>query len=162
MWWALDVHYQDEACVVAGVGFSDFTTAWGSEAVLTVPGPPAPYEPGQFYRRELPLLERFLAGREVRGVVVDGYVWLAQDRPGLGAHLRTVMPDIDVIGVAKTGFRGSDDVAVPVLRGESTRPLWVTAEGVDLTQAATWIRRMHGEFRMPTLLKRVDALCRNG
>lgn len=162
MWWALDVHYKDEECMVAGVGFSDFTTAWGSEAVLTIPGPPEPYEPGQFYRRELPLLQRFLAGRDVAGVVVDGFVWLAEDRPGLGAHLRSAIPGIDVIGVAKTGFRGSEGVALPVLRGESTKPLWVTAEGVGVAQAAGWVQGMHGEFRLPTLLKRVDALCRNG
>ena len=49
-----------------------------------------PYEPGNFYRRELPcilsVLQMLPLSPEI--VVVDGYVWLASvDRPGLGARL---------------------------------------------------------------------------
>jgi len=35
-----------------------------------------------------------------------------------------------------------------------------TAEGIDTETAKQYIRNMHGEYRIPTLLKRVDALCR--
>ena len=42
------------------------------------------------------------------------------------------------------------------------RPLYVSAVGVDLVNAADNIRRMHGPHRLPTLLKQVDGLCRAG
>jgi deoxyribonuclease V len=48
-----------------------------------------------------------------------------------------------------------------VVRGtEAKRPLYVTAAGVGVDQAAAWVRSMHGPHRLPTLLKRVDRLCR--
>jgi deoxyribonuclease V len=37
----------------------------------------------------------------------------------------------------------------------------VTSVGVDTTTAARWIRGMHGEHRIPTLLARADRLCRD-
>jgi deoxyribonuclease V len=65
-----------------------------------------------------------------------------------------------VIGVAKSLFPGAP--ATPLLRGDSQRPLYVSATGVDLASAADNIRRMHGPHRLPTLLKQVDGLCRAG
>jgi deoxyribonuclease V len=38
--------------------------------------------------------------------------------------------------------------------------LFITAAGVSLERAADYIKAMHGPFRLPTLLKRVDQLCR--
>jgi len=64
-----------------------------------------------------------------------------------------------VIGVAKTQFAGAEPVEL-VLRGRSRTPLYVTAAGVDVADAASHIRAMHGPHRIPTLLKRVDQLCR--
>ena len=63
-----------------------------------------------------------------------------------------------VVGVAKQAF--ADGVAKPVLRGASKQPLWVTAVGTDVNSACERVRAMHGEHRIPTLLRRVDALCR--
>src|SRR5262249_3377341 len=126
--------------------------------------PAAPYLPGQFYRRELPCLLAVLAPRldEVRIVLVDGYVWLRDEHsPGLGAHLYEALGRrVAVIGVAKSCFQ-SAGVAKAVLRGGSKRPLFVTAAGLDLITAATCVRRMHGGYRIPTLLRRVDQCCRN-
>jgi deoxyribonuclease V len=124
----------------------------------------APYEPGAFYRRELPCLLAALAavGAPVSAVVIDGYVWLsAAGRPGLGAHLFEALGRATpVIGVAKTSFTGSA-FAEPVLRGGSARPLYVTAAGAVAADAARWIGEMAGPHRVPTLLKRVDRLCRD-
>ena len=50
--------------------------------------------------------------------------------------------------------------AVPVYRGISQTPLQVTAEGVSATEAAGWVASMHGDHRIPTLLKRADRLAR--
>jgi deoxyribonuclease V len=64
-----------------------------------------------------------------------------------------------IIGVAKTRFATATS-AVEVLRGLSNRPLFVSAVGLSENAAADCIRRMHGENRIPTLLKRVDTLSR--
>lgn len=63
-----------------------------------------------------------------------------------------------VIGVAKTRFAGAD--AIEVVRGDSARPLYVTAVGIDAAHAARCVTGMAGEFRIPALLQRVDALAR--
>lgn len=124
-----------------------------------------PYEPGQFYRRELPcLLAVFgeLAARP-RVIVIDGYVWLGDDgAPGLGAHLfQALGGEVAVVGVAKTRFRGADRVVAEVHRGGSRSPLFVTAAGIALGDVADCIRAMHGPHRIPALLKQVDRLCRD-
>jgi deoxyribonuclease V len=66
---------------------------------------------------------------------------------------------VAVIGVAKTQFQ-SASTAAAVMRGGSRRPLFVTAAGMELAVAARCIQTMHGPHRLPTLLKRVDRLCR--
>ena len=94
-------------------------------------------------------------------VVVDGHVWLDGDRPGLGARLHeTLGARAPVIGVAKNPFRGSTR-CVAVLRGTSKVPLWVSAIGTDVAEAADHVRAMHGPHRIPTLLARVDRLARD-
>jgi deoxyribonuclease V len=121
----------------------------------------AEYQPGEFYRRELPCLLAVLErGPAAEVAVVDGYVWLGPERPGLGAHLFEALGKrIAVIGVAKTRFAGAGE-AVPMYRGESRSPLYVTAAGVGVTEAAGWIARMAGPYRVPEMLKRVDQLAR--
>src|SRR6185369_8923571 len=121
------------------------------------------YEPGQFFRRELPCLLAVLKVLPTADVIlIDGYVWLGDgNKPGLGAHLyKSLSERTPVIGVAKTKFKGADSAA-EVLRGRSTRPLFITAAGMSQECAAAHIRSMQGLYRIPTLLKRVDSLCRN-
>jgi len=48
-----------------------------------------------------------------------------------------------------------------IFRGKSTNPLYITSEGIELEIAADLILNMHGIYRIPTLLKKVDQLCRN-
>jgi deoxyribonuclease V len=64
-------------------------------------------------------------------------------------------------GVAKSPFRTATH-AVPVLRGRSARPLFVTAAGMPLADAASVVRQMAGRFRLPDALRRADALARTG
>ncbi len=160
---AADVHYlrsgaaRAAVVVAADAAFS----AVLAEYTATVPAV-MPYRPGEFFMRELPPLRAVL--RRVRGlglVVVDGYVDLdAGGRPGLGAHVRAEF-GAAVIGVAKTPFRTATH-AVPVLRGRSRRPLFVTAAGMPLADAASLVRQMAGHFRLPDALRRADALARAG
>ncbi len=121
-----------------------------------------PYRPGEFFRRELPPLRAVLA--DVRGLgllVVDGYADLdPSGRPGLGAHAHAEF-GVPVIGVAKTRFRTASH-AVEVVRGSSSRPLFVTSAGMPPAEAASLVRRMAGPFRLPDALRRADALARGG
>jgi deoxyribonuclease V len=161
----LDVAYGDTAAAVAGALVLGWDADSASQTVVRrFEGPPASYEPGAFYRRELPLLLPVIAelATSVDAIVIDGYVWLEDNRPGLGGHLFASLGcRIPVIGVAKTRYR-NDTWSIPVLRGTSTQPLFVTSAGFQATEAAHCIRRMHGDHRIPTILALVDKAARDG
>jgi deoxyribonuclease V len=94
-------------------------------------------------------------------LVVDGYADLDPGgRPGLGAHADAEF-GIPVIGVAKSRFRTATH-AVPVVRGSSSRPLFVTEAGMPTADAADLVRRMAGRYRLPDALRRADNLARAG
>lgn len=124
-------------------------------------GTVADYAPGRFYERELPALTALLADADPLDVlVVDGYVDLdPTGRPGLGWHVWDAGLAPAVIGVAKTSFRAATH-AEPVLRGTSTRPLYVTAVGMPLADAAHLVRTMAGSARQPDALRVVDRRAR--
>jgi deoxyribonuclease V len=158
---AVDVGYPGSggargALVVAsGADFAEVLaerTAWVTEVM--------PYSPGLFFLRELPALRAVLAGAgTLRLVIVDGYVDLDPGgRPGLGAHVHDEFA-VPVIGVAKSFFRTATH-AVPVSRGASARPLFVTAAGIPLAQSVELVKNMAGRFRLPDALRRVDSLAR--
>jgi deoxyribonuclease V len=160
----LDVAYAVGAAGVACLLADTWTTAAPTmEISKCLPCAPADYVPGQFYKRELSLLRVVIDGLTSRPsmLVIDGYVWLgATDAPGLGAHLfeelHTATP---IVGVAKTEYR-NDTWSERVYRGESRKPLFVTAAGVETARAAALVASMHGKHRIPTLLKQVDRLAR--
>lgn len=162
---AADVQYLGDAGFVAAVAFPRWTDAAPEAEHGMLVRPVAEYEPGQFFKRELPCLLAVLGllSELPEAVIVDGYVWLdGAGRQGLGALLFEVLGgSVPVVGVAKRSFRGSAHASA-VLRGSSTRPLFVTAAGLPLGDAAAAIAAMHGTHRTPTLLKRVDQLCRQG
>jgi deoxyribonuclease V len=120
----------------------------------------AAYQPGEFYRRELPPLRAVLAGVDnVELLVIDGYVTLDPGgRPGLGAYAHAEF-GVPVIGVAKTRFTPAVH-AVPVIRGNATRPLYVTSAGIQPADAAELVRTMAGRFRLPDALRLADTLAR--
>jgi deoxyribonuclease V len=159
----VDVDYRDDGAVAGCVTFHAWSDAQPAGKAVVRMDRVEPYEPGQFFRRELPCLLAVLEaiGTKPDVVLIDGYVWLGDEQhPGLGAHLhRALGGTIAVVGVAKTQFVGVRTVA-EIFRGGSRSPLYVTAVGIDLSQAADHIRSMHGLYRIPTLLKCVDQLCR--
>lgn len=158
----LDVDYRDDQAVAACVIANDWTDAHPAAEFVETIAEVQPYVPGEFYRRELPCLSAVLNKvGDPEFVVIDGYVWLGPDKWGLGAYLHDSLNQMAaVIGVAKTRFHSADAVATPVVRGVSKSPLWVTSTGMDAVMAADSIRSMHGPHRIPTLIKRVDQLCR--
>jgi deoxyribonuclease V len=160
---AVDVHYRSlggarAAAVVAAE--ATFARIF-SERTAVIPEVEA-YRPGEFYLRELPPLRAALEGLTGLGLlVIDGYADLDPNgRPGLGAHAHREFA-VPVIGVAKSAFRTATQ-AVPVLRGTSARPLFVTAAGMPRGDAAEVVRRMAGRFRIPDALRRADELARIG
>ena len=134
---AVDVHYLNTggaraaAVLAADAAFAHVL----AEHTAVLPRVP-PCRPGEFYLRELPPLRAVLEDLSGLGrLVVDGYADLdPSGRPGLGgrAHAEFGLP---VIGVAKSRFRTATH-AVPVLRGSSVRPLFVTAAGMPVVTAA--------------------------
>lgn len=160
---ATDVHYTDAGAVAAGVLFDDWRAATPLRTVTRRFDTVEPYVPGAFYRRELPCLLGLLREHALQPdvVIVDGHVVLDDaGRPGLGKHLFDALDGrVAVIGVAKTAFIGMD-ARFEVRRGDSARPLYITAAGLPLDEAQAKIRAMHGAHRLPTLLKRVDRACR--
>jgi len=160
----IDVDYRDNdtRASVACLLFDSWSASEPTDVVQTIVTDVAPYVPGQFYRRELPCLLAVLAQAPAlpKLIIVDGYVWLGvPQKMGLGAYLHEALEQkTTIVGVAKNPF--VDSGAVPVLRGDSSKPLYVTAEGMSAQQAATHVQQMHGDFRFPTLLKLVDQLAR--
>lgn len=158
----LDADYREGKVVAACLLFDSWTAAQPvREIVVSVPAT-TDYVPGHFYQRELPALLAVLekVDEPLTTVIVDGYVWLASGRPGLGWYLWDQRGRRDaVVGVAKNPFV-ANDVALPVVRGESSKPLFVTAIGTEVADAAAHVREMHGPYRVPTLLKGVDQSCR--
>jgi deoxyribonuclease V len=158
---ALDAAYGETRAAAACVAFAD----WEDEFAITfahVAPISAEYESGAFYKRELPpLLQLMTLAPAPKAIIVDGYAWLSSDgRPGLGARLHEALAGAaPVIGVAKTPFRG-DDWSAQITRGESTAPLFITAAGMPLAEAASNIVRMHGDHRLPTHLKSADRIAR--
>ena len=160
---AADVHYlpaggaRAAAVVAADAAFSRLA----GDRIAVVPDV-APYQPGQFYLRELPPLRAVLDGLPDLGLlVIDGYADLdPEGKPGLGARAREEF-GVPVIGVAKTPFRTATH-AIPVLRGSSARPLYITAAGMPRADAADLVRQMAGRHRLPDALRRADTLARHG
>lgn len=164
---AVDVQYADQGAIAAAVVFDSWARGTAATEHFKWINTVRDYVPGAFYLRELPCLIDVLGDLDnvnvkIETVIVDGYVWLdGAGTKGLGAHLYDAMNhDVNVIGVAKTRFKGSSHAA-EVMRGTSAVPMYVTSVGVKREVAADCIQSMHGEYRIPTLLKRVDQLARS-
>lgn len=105
------------------------------------------------------MLEVLALVREpIDAILIDGYVSLG-NKPGLGAHLFDALSrKVPIIGVAKMRFHAA--AAEEVVRGVGDSPLFIMAADYDPKIAAAKVRSMHGPYRIPTLLKRVDRLSR--
>jgi len=154
----LDAAYSETSAGGACALFPTWDAAEPVHVLTYRQGVAAAYEPGSFYKRELPILLAVLnqLERPPETVVIDGYVWLDGDRrPGLGAFLYEALAQrTRVVGVAKTSF--GEAPCIPVVRGNSQRPLFISAAGMNVEEAARGVRTMHGRHRTPTLLRLVD------
>jgi len=161
---ALDVHYFKDHARAAAVGFNDWQASEPTQEFITTVKNVAAYESGAFYKRELPIILSLLKEHKLtpQTLVIDGYVYLdGIARAGLGKFLFDALDSkVGVIGVAKNPFEGIDE-AFAVRRGGSKRPLYVTSVGFNNELAKQYVKTIHGEHRLPTLLKLVDQLARD-
>ncbi len=158
---AIDVSYQENQALVAGVLFGAWDACEPSQVLFTRRADVAAYVPGQFYKRELPCILALLKTlkRWPAYIIVDGYVYLGRERrPGLGKYLYDALEgQVTLIGVAKSRFKHTPAVT-EVFRGGSRRPLYVTAAGLSESQAKDLIASMCGQHRVPAMLKLADKL----
>jgi len=163
MFICIDTHYFATRALVAGVVFKDIESGVIEKEYVRETGMAEEYRPGHFYKRELPGILELLKeiDCDIHTIIIDGFVWLSSDMvPVLGAHLFNALKGkIPSIGVAKSPYKDVA-MAVKVFRGRSTKPLYVTAVGMETAQAVRFIEKMHGRHRLPTLLKHVDTLSR--
>jgi deoxyribonuclease V len=163
---AVDVAYNGDTIAQAvGICFNDWLDTGPKKVIKEFVMGLEPYQPGEFYKRELPCILRVLSKitlSTIDTLIIDGYVYLDDlGKAGLGAHLYSYLrAQIPVIGVAKTSFADNTINVREVYRGESERPLYISAIGIDVDEAARSIKNMAGKYRMPTLLNRLDQLTR--
>ena len=160
---AVDVHYTSETGFAAGLGFDSPQSDKPASIFYATTTPIQEYIPGNFYKRELPCILNLLEQNKIIPsiIIIDGYVYLdGKTTPGLGYFLFNALSHrIPIIGVAKTAFINIHPECL-INRGKSKRPLYITSIGINLQNAKTIIASMHGNDRIPTLLKAADRICR--
>jgi hypothetical protein len=94
-------------------------------------------------------------------------VWLSEDgkelTKGLGARLNDAIKlrygiEKEIVGIAKNPYHVDIPNCHEVKHGlESEKPLYVTCSNVDNAKYySVLVSRMHGDYRIPTILKAVD------
>lgn len=157
---AVDVHYRTGKAHAVGVLFN-----WNNVNPIRIVNSTIKeveeYIPGEFYKRELPCLMEIINKIDLSSletIIVDGYVYVDNElNLGLGGKLwEALNKKVPVIGVAKTSFYSNKNTIKEIFRGESKKPLYVSAVGMDINEATKKIQEMEGDFRIPTILKYLD------
>ncbi len=166
----LDVHYQENpqtnktTASVAGIRFQGIAkNNILSKHTIQIDNV-APYQSGQFYKREMPCILALLAeiNEPYDCIIIDGYVYLdGEQKEGLGKHLYNHLANKkSIIGIAKNKFFDiSEDYAV--YRGISKHPLYVTSVDFDNGKALQIVKNLEGEHKLPNIVKMVDKLSRD-
>lgn len=173
---ALDSYYKDDICNTSLVVFENINS---SESIYTdtiYTKVTSDYIPGEFYKRELPGIIKILEKlkeehidiwNNVKIIITDSFITLKYGYEvwsGLGQHLadylKSIGEDKIIYGVAKSNFCDSHLISHAIFRGESSKPLYVQSTSGEHTGVAFMIKNMHGQYRIPTMLKLVDQLSR--
>jgi deoxyinosine 3'endonuclease (endonuclease V) len=162
---ALDTYYQNKKAKTVCIRFHHWTDEHAADIVTEELDNIEEYQPGSFYKRELPCILSILKKtslENIEAIVIDGYVLLDDaGKHGLGGYLYEALNrKIPVIGVAKTNYTNNTLHQREVYRGNSQRPLFITTLGTPPDTACSYIQSMHGPYRIPTLLKTLDTLTR--
>ncbi|MGP4733957.1 MULTISPECIES: endonuclease V [unclassified Psychrobacter] len=165
----LDVHYKEGqetdavTATVAGIRFEGIKQSRILNEYTVEVNDVAPYESGQFYKREMPCLLALInqIDEPFDAIIIDGYVFLdGVSKAGLGKYLYdNLVNKKPIIGIAKNNFYDiTEDYAI--WRGISKHPLYVTSIGINITTAKKMVSEMEGEHRMPKMVSDVDKLGR--
>lgn len=166
MIYCFDTYYGDDYAKTAVLGIENWDSSEPCFELSDIIHEVNEYESGAFFKRELPCLISIIDKINLEPskdiLVIDGYVNLSDDgKPGLGGYLFNELGGkVPVIGVAKNNFANLKNLKKTIYRSGSKKPLFVTSLGYDLQKASEKIIAMHGEFRIPTILKLVDQKCR--
>jgi len=160
---AFDTYYYENKAKTVCVEFDGWAALGPLKIYSEIREGVEDYIPGEFFKRELPCILSLIHQidlSDVEVIIIDGYVYVDDEmKPGLGLHLYNALQQkVSVIGVAKTNFKTLDKLKVPLLRGSSLSPLFITSVGLDLNIASKNITAMAGPHRIPTLLKILDSL----
>ncbi|BDR58229.1 endonuclease V [Xylocopilactobacillus apicola] len=158
---AIDVYYYPDRAKAVGILFENWKQSEPDEIITAFISDVAKYEPGSFYKRELPCILELLKQVDMFNlelIIVDGFVYVDNDqKAGLGKHLFDALnEEIPIIGVAKNPFAKNKKLVREITRGESKKPLYISSVGISILDSASNIQNMQGDFRMPTLLKMLD------
>lgn len=155
----LDVHYEPHRAISACVVFQNWRDHAPARLLRTETPAASGYRAGRFYERELPSLLAVLeiVREPLEAILIDGFVHLkGKPGKGLGAHLFDALASkATIIGVAKNPLITAHRF-LAVRRGRSEKPLYVSAIGCSLSEAAHIVVSMHGPHRIPTLIKIAD------
>lgn len=215
---ALDSYYKDDICNTSLVLFANINSSTPIYTDTIYTKVTSEYIPGEFYKRELPGIEKILTKfikehpdwwEELLCIICDSFCWLSREWeegeehsytekekewPGLGRYIGKFTQNhpgknifgedytIPIIGVAKSNFGTCDknEKTQIIYRGKSKTPLYVQQcwgfvhkycpEHTLIIEyhdyfgfknfAKDLIQNMHGEYRIPTMLKLVDELSR--
>lgn len=156
---AIDVYYIGDTAKAVGVLF-DWKDQTPQQVLTAHLNGIEGYVPGEFYKRELPCLLEIIEQVDIStlaAILVDGHVYISEMEYGLGGKLYEILNQkIPIIGVAKNSFHANRTTVKEVYRGESSKPLYVSAIGIDLDEVTESIKAMKGAFRMPDILKKLD------
>jgi len=163
MIYIFDSYYTDTEANTACVGISHWDSTTHAVVLSRKTVVSSDYISGQFYKRELPGILQIISELVLQPgdiIVIDGYVYLDdQLSNGLGGYLYEELGrSVPVLGVAKNKYRTLDRAYREVHRGKSSKPLFITAAGIDLDDAVAHLQQMAGAYRLPDMLKLADML----
>lgn len=165
MIYAFDTFYFEDYANTICLSFQDWKDGEETAIYREKTNITSDYESGTFYKRELPCILSILSQislKEGDVLLVDGYVTLNNEgKMGLGGYLYQELNErYPVVGIAKNEFSSPDSQRRNIYRGESKTPLFLTSKGIDVDALRPKIEQMHGAYRIPTLLKKLDQLTR--
>jgi len=160
---AFDTYYSDSKAKTVCICFDNWEDDTINDIYIESLECIEDYIPGEFYKRELPGILSILNNttlNDVKAIIVDGYVILDDSgKLGLGGHLyKKVGQKIPIIGVAKSNYRSLKIRKKEVYRGMSKKPLYITTLGMEINIAYEKIKKMKGDYRIPSLLMKLDRL----
>lgn len=159
---ALDVAYKGSQYKGVGIVFSEWTQGEPSEVIEIKGRNNAPYIPGEFWKKEVPILKELCKNLDqIKTIIVDGFLEVLDDRTeelnsSFYEHLMKELKGWkgQVIGIAKSDFGETGKKGYALRWERGGKPLWIQwKNGKDPTKN---LKEMKGDKRLPDLLQFLD------